>query len=327
MTICPSDKIADHVPFPETIDSTMLGTFRACPQKYFRQYMQHYKPRGESVHLIAGGAFAEGVEYARRAFYIDGKTPKESEAAGIAALLRKYGDYSPPIESAKSVERMVGALVFYFDRWPLGQDGAVPIDREGVRGIEYSFAEPFPFLHPVTRDPLLYTGRADMLAHYAGGRFAFDEKTTTSLGARWADQWEMRSQFTGYCWASKNSGYDIQGVLVRGVCIQKTQYNTAEVVTYRPQHVIDRWLEQSVRDLQRLQRMWEENYYDYDLDHACNEYGGCAFKRVCTSQNPESWLKTDFEIRIWDPLKREEVAVNPQEYVEEHIELIIGRQA
>lgn len=326
MTIAPSDRIADHVPFPDTIDSTMLGTFRACPQKYFRMYMQHYKPRGESVHLIAGGAFAEGVEYARKAFYVEGKTAEEAEAAGLVALIRKYGDYQPPIESPKSLERVAGALAFYFDSYPLGEDGAIPIDRGGVRGIEYSFAEPIPFLHPVTGDPLLYTGRADMVADAYGGRFAYDEKTTTSLGASWAGQWEMRSQFTGYCWASRRSGYPLTGVMVRGVSILKTKYDTQQIPTYRPQHMVDLWERQLIRDLQRLQRHWEEDYYDFNLDHSCNEYGGCALKRVCSSNDPQSWLDTDFEIRIWDPLKREEVAVNPREYVEEHIELVLGSQ-
>lgn len=326
MTIAPSDKIADHIPFPDTIDSTMLGTFRACPNKYFRQYMQHWKPRGESVHLIAGGAFAEGIEYARRAFYIDGQDAESAEAAGLVALICKYGDYNPPSESAKSLERMCGALAFYLERYPLGQDGAVPIDRAGVRGIEYSFAEPLQFAHPVSGDPILYTGRADLLAHFAGGQFAFDEKTTTSLGASWANQWDMRSQFTGYAWASAQSGYPIQGIVVRGVSILKTKYDTMQVLTYRDKFQIERWEQQVLRDLARLQQCWEEEYYDFNLDHSCTEYGGCAFRRVCSSPDPESWLKTDFEIRIWDPLKREEVAVNPVEYVQENIQLVIGRQ-
>ena len=30
--------------FPHAVDSTMLATFRSCPQKFFRQYVQHWKP-------------------------------------------------------------------------------------------------------------------------------------------------------------------------------------------------------------------------------------------------------------------------------------------
>ena len=58
--------------FPHAVDSTMLATFRSCPQKFFRQYVEHWKPKAESVHLVAGGAFASGIEAARRAFYEKG---------------------------------------------------------------------------------------------------------------------------------------------------------------------------------------------------------------------------------------------------------------
>jgi hypothetical protein len=296
-------------PFPETIDSTILGTFRSCQQKMFRQYMEHWKPNAESVHLVAGGAFAAGVEYARRAFYVDGKTQEEAEAIGLRALTSKYGDFQCPPESAKSLERMMGALVFYLEQYPLGNDGAIPIDRAGVRGIEFSFAEPLPVMHPVTGNPLLYTGRADMIAEFAGGKYAYDEKTATSLGAQWANQWDMRSQFTGYCWASRQSGMPLNGVIVRGVSILKTKYDTMQAISYRPDWFIDRWLEQVVRDLQNMIRAWESGVWDFNLDHACEEYGGCAFKKVCLSNNPEAWLEGYFVKRKWDPLIREEVAI------------------
>lgn len=148
--------------FPHAIDSTMLATFRSCPQKFFRQYVQHWKPKAESVHLVAGGAFASGIEAARLAFYEHGKPALDAEAAGLQALIEHYGDFECPPDSAKSLERTCGALEFYFQNYPLGDDGMEPVLMPGgKRGIEFSFAEPLPFAHPVTGDPILYTGRAD----------------------------------------------------------------------------------------------------------------------------------------------------------------------
>lgn len=296
-------------PFPETIDSTILGTFRSCPQKMFRQYMEHWKPAQESVHLVAGGAFAAGVEYARRAFYVEGKGAELAEAVGLKALISKYGAFECPAESAKSLERMCGALAFYFDQYPLGNDGANPIDRAGVRGIEFSFAEPLPVMHPVTGNPILYTGRADMIADFAGGKYAYDEKTTSSLGPSWSKQWDMRSQFTGYCWASRESGLPLQGVIVRGISILKTKYDTQQAITYRPDWFIDRWLDQTIKDLHRMIECWESGVWDYDLDHACAEYSGCPFQRVCLAKDPQPWLEGYFVKRKWDPLIREEVEI------------------
>ena len=171
-----------NVHFPFAIDSTMLGAFRSCPQRMFRQYLQHWKPSHDSVHLIAGGAFADGIEAARGAFYQNSATLEESVAAGLHALITRYGDFDCPPDSAKSLERTAGALEFYFEHYPLGADGATPLQfSDGRHGIEFSFAVPLPINHPVTGDPILYTGRADMIAEAYGGVYIYDEKTTSSL--------------------------------------------------------------------------------------------------------------------------------------------------
>lgn len=296
--------------FPNTVDSTIMSTFRSCPQKAFRQYVQHWKPQEQSVHLVAGGAFASGIEAARNAFYLRGASPEDAEAEGITALLKHYGDFQCPPESSKSPERMVGALEFYFGNYPLGADGAEPIQLAGGgRGIEFSFAEPISVPHPVTGDPILYTGRADMVAHWGGGVYVYDEKTTSSLGSQWARQWEMRSQFTGYLWALHQKGIKAGGAVVRGVSILKTKYDTLEVHTYRTEHEIELWHNQLIRDVQRMIRMWEEGYWDYSLDAACVEYGNCSFQRVCKSSEPESVLPVYFTPRVWDPLARKEMTV------------------
>ena len=296
--------------FPHTFDSTMLGAFRSCPQKMFRTYIQHWKPKSESVHLVAGGAFARGIEVARRAFYEQGLPQGDAEGKGLHALLEAYGDYECPADSAKSLERTAGALEFYFERYPLGQCGAEPVRFASSKfAIEFSFAEPLDVLHPVTGDPILYTGRADMIAEFAGGIYCVDEKTASSLGASWSKQWEMRSQFTGYQWAAQRAGLNVQGSLVRGVSILKTKYDTLQHVTYRSPYEVDRWYGQVIRDIKRAIKAWEEDYWDFSLDHACAEYGGCSMTSICKSPDPEAWLPMYFTQRVWDPLARRELSV------------------
>ena len=245
--------------FPHCVDSTMLASFRSCPQKFFRTYLQHWKPNTESVHLVAGKAFAHGLEVARKAFWDQGADAVEAEGAGIAALVGSYGDFSPPPDSAKSAERMAGALSFYFEQYPLGQCGADPVRlADGSRAIEFSFAEPLEILHPESGQPILYTGRADMIAEWGGTIMPTDEKTTSSLGASWLKQWEHRSQFTGYVWACRRNGLDAGGALVRGVSILKTKYDTAQVPTIRLPFEIDRWYAQIHSDLVRMLQCWRD---------------------------------------------------------------------
>lgn len=300
-------------PFPTVIDSSMISAFRSCPQKAFRGYFEHWKPSEQSVHLVAGKAFAAGLETARRAFYVDKLPAEDAIALGLAELFKEYGHFTEPPESPKGPFRMAGALEFYFERYPLGADGARPHIFSGSRhGIEFSFAQPFPVAHPETGDPLIFSGRADMAADAFGGVFLYDEKTTSQLGASWIKQWDHRSQFTSYCWGFREHGYKPTGLVVRGVSILKDSYGTEQVITYRSAWEVDRWLEQTCRDVRRMIQCWESGWWDYNLDHACNEYGGCSLTRVCKSPDPEKWLELYFHRRRWDPVERTEVPMTKQ---------------
>jgi len=297
-------------PFPEVIDSSLIAAFRSCPQKAFLEFFEHWKLRDPSVHLHAGAAFARGLEVARTAFYTEGRSPADSVALGLRALIEAYGEFECPADSAKSLERMAGALEFYFERYPLGQDQAIPMSLPGgKRGIEFSFLEPIEILHPTTGNPILYSGRFDMIVNYQNLALGEDDKTASQLGASWPRQWDLRSQFTAYTWGAKQAGIKLDGFLVRGVSILKTKYDTLETITYRPEWQIQRWYAQMLRDVQRMIASWESGIWDFNLDHACAEYGGCPFRGVCQLVKPEHLLRQQFERRIWDPVRRVETLV------------------
>lgn len=296
--------------FPQVVDSTMLSAFRQCPQKFFRLYVEHWKPAEESVHLIAGAAFASGIETARRAFYAEKRPSEEAEALGLGELLRHYGTFDPGEDHPKGAVRMAGALEFYFSRYPLGADGAVPHEFGSSHGIEFSFAEPLDALHPQSGDPILYSGRADMVADALGGLYLYDEKTTSQLGATWPKKWDHRSQFTAYCWGLRGHGIAPTGVVVRGVAIYKDGYDTMQAITYRSDYEIQRWKAQVERDMARMVEMWRSGVWDFNLDESCIAYGGCPLQRVCKSAEPEKWLPMYFHKRRWDPLTRSEEPIN-----------------
>lgn len=315
-----SEPTQQQCPFPDVLDSTLLGLYKSCPRKFWLEQLMHWKPKEPSVHLHAGAAFARGLEVARNAYYAGiAEFPGQAtttcepgdaataEALGMAALLHAYGDFQCPEDSAKSASRMAGALEFYFASYPLGADGAIPITLpSGKRGIEISFAEPLDAVHPVTGNPLLYCGRLDMAVAYAGGTYGEDDKTTSSLGASWSKQWDLRSQFTGYCWGLARIGIPLDGFLVRGISILKTKYDSQQAITYRQPWQIDEWYEMTLATIADMIRDWKSGYWKKVLDHACTDFGGCIFRQVCLSPNPDNWLSTYYERRHWDPLTRTE---------------------
>lgn len=293
--------------FPSVFDSSMLATFKSCPEMFNKLYIQEWKPKQLSVHLHAGKSFARGLEVARKEFYEKGQSSEDAIAAGLGALIEAYGNFECPPDSAKSLQRMCGAFEFYWERYPLNHE-IYPIEMTGGRrAIEFTFVHPLPISHPETGDPILYSGAMDAVYYYAGDNYIVDEKTTTQLGASWSRQWDLRSQFTAYAWGCRQSGIRVAGALVRGVSILKSKYDTAEAITYRPEWQVDRWYEETLHWINDSIKMWKDGYFRHNLDHSCAEYGGCTFRQCCSSQDETSWLETYFERRHWDPIRRIEV--------------------
>lgn len=297
--------------FPLVWDNTMRSAFVECPQKAFWEFFEHYKPLGESIHLHAGKAWAHGLEITRRAFYAMGRSPEQAQAQGLEAMIHAYGDFQPPERgsgAAKSLDRLIEAFTYYFKAFPLETDPVQPYMGKTGPMIEFSFAHPLAddLLHPETGEPIIYAGRADMVATFAGSVSIYDDKTTSALGASWANQWNIRSQFTGYAWAAHKAGIPVSQIVVRGIAILKTQINHAQAITVRTPGQIARWHEQAVRDIRRAIAAWKEGYYDRNLAEACSAYGGCMFQQVCMTDNPEPWLEGSFKKRIWNPVTREE---------------------
>lgn len=298
------------MPFPDVVDSSILADFKACPIKCKLSHFDDWKPKGVSTHLHAGGAFAKGLEIARRCFYEGGLNAEDSIAYGIEALLKAYGDHRPPdfgTASNKTAMRMAGALEYYFHNYPLNHETAYPILMPGgKRGIEFSFVHPLPILNPDTGMPLQYSGRADGIFQFSGGTYIFDDKTASQLGATWAKQWKLRAQFSGYAWAARESGIKVDGVVVRGISILKNGYGNMEDISFRTDYMIRAWYEELLEWIDRMIHCYRTNRWQHNFDHACSDFGGCQFQDLCDMENTEPWLEQGFERRHWDPVTRTE---------------------
>lgn len=293
--------------FPEVIDNSMRSAFVQCPRKWYWSNIRRLRPQGTNIHLHAGGTFARALEVGRKAFFERKLKPDEARAESLRAAYLHWGDTEAPEgRENKSIENIALALDSYYDEYPFGQDPIIPyVAPNGQAAVEFSGAFPLNETHPVTGNPLLYAIRFDMLGLYNDNLFVVDEKTASSLGQQWTNNWTLDSQFTGYCAGARAFGYPLAGAIIRGIGLLKTKITHQQAIIYRPDWVIDRWLEQLHRDVRRMKALWAEGYYDYALDKSmCNSYGGCAFIRLCDSPQPESWVEQYYEYNDWDPLKK-----------------------
>lgn len=292
------------MPFPTVIDNTMRSAFISCPESWHKRFIQHLDELEPSIHLHAGAAFASAIEEFRKAYWGSRRLSfDDAFEAGAATLVHEYGDFDDQGQ-VKSLYNMLRAYDYYWhEAFPPATDQMRPFMLpNGEPAVEFSFAIPLPINHPDTGEAILYGGKFDMVGQSMGQLWVVDEKTTGSMGPQWAKQWSLRSQFTGYCWAAQQFGYRVAGVSVRGIGIYVTDMKNAPIYDYRPPWVIDRWYAQLIRDVQRMVDAYKSGIYDMALSDACNSFGGCAFKMLCESRDPEPFMKTHFVKREWIPV-------------------------
>jgi hypothetical protein len=301
--------------FPAIIDNSQISDFRKCEQKWFNKYCRKLLLKDESVHLVAGGAYAKGLEVTRR-LYWDEKVPfREALRQGMRAAMIRYGTFDPHGKHwGKNVWRVLGAIEWHFQKWPI--DGTLrPFKPGDKHAIEFSFGEPLPANNPDTGDPLIYAGKCDQIVENLelGLLGPEDDKTTTQLGEFWQNQWDLSGQMFGYVWAAKRTYPEhadlIRIAFIRGVSILKTKYGEADAYTYADQWQLDAWYNSLLKTIQRMLLAYarfkagDPHPFEKSFGGACSEFGGCAFKVLCNSPNPEAFVPVHFTVNTWNPLE------------------------
>lgn len=298
---------AINASLPRVIDSTIRADYVACQTKGFWSFQRKLGPPDSSTDLIAGGAFAKGLEVFRRCYYGQKLSIPDSYQQGALAAIAEYGTHeAPKHKEAKSCVRVVEALADYIAHYPPASDHIVPHmvgEYKDEPCVEFTFSLPLPILHPETGEPFLYAGRFDMLGVRQGQLVVVDEKTTSQLGPTWVNKWNLRGQFTGYIWACQQYGYPVLGAVVRGVSFLKGSFGHAEALQLRAPWQLDQWYEQLLADVRGMVVAWESGWYNQALDEACAGFSGCPFQTLCLAHDPEAWT-SKYGIRDWDPLKK-----------------------
>jgi len=295
--------------FPAVIDSTMRSAFLSCPHKFFLEFVFGLRSSAPSIHLHAGAVYARGLEVLRKEYY-GKKTPlADCITEAYQAMVIEWGDMPGWEDHPKSFVNVVKAMIAYTEHYPLDSDPLKPHMTAKGPAVEFTFAIPIPnTAHPDTGEPILYAGRFDMLGEYQNALYVVDDKTTGSLGARWARQWRLRGQFTGYCWAAREFGFPIAGAIIRGCAFKKSGIDFADAITYRPNWLINQWLETLRHDLNRMAQTYKEMTFTKNFGDACAAYGDCDYVDLCDKENWEKWLEPGFVISHWNPLHKDPTA-------------------
>lgn len=326
-------------------DSTCISTFKTCPRLYQYLYVDGWASKDESLHLRFGSEFhlaQQDYSHAR----VAGETHSDAMREAVAYAIQRTEDWKVDEESKagryKNRESLIRTIVSYFDHYANDQ-AKVFILKDGGPATELSFRFELDW-GPAQRDcpvcggsgfssqgigygdvcgecggqkkeaptPYLLCGHLDKVVDFGGNLFVMDYKTTKStLSDYYFNQFEPNNQMTLYTLASRIVlEAPVKGVIVDGIQMLLTPpYNAFERrFTYRTPDQLDEWLYDLEYWLNLAESFAEAGYWPMN-DLACDKYGGCDFREVC-SKSPQArpgYLRKSFvqlpEEERWNPLK------------------------
>jgi PD-(D/E)XK nuclease superfamily len=315
-------------------DSTCLGLIKSCPRKYQYEILEGWQSKSESVHLRFGSEYhaalqhydilrAEGVDH-DDAIHQTIKDLHSRTHDWVVDTSTKSGKY-------KNRDTLLGLVVDYLDHYRDDPCETYILDN-GKPAVELSFRFELDWgpevkstaSDPYTRSmedlvcaslsphqPYLLSGHLDRVVRFNDQLFVMDHKTTTTTpGDYYFDQYEPDCQMSLYTLAGRvvlNS--PIRGVIIRAAQILlEKPHRFVSGFTYRTPDQLDEWLLDLRFYLNQAEAYAESDYWPQN-DKACNMYGGCKFRGIC-SKNPEqrkAFLQADFNKlepdARWNPIK------------------------
>jgi len=283
--------------------------------------------RDESIHLRFGIEYHSALQdYAvARA---QGTAHEDAIRYCVLQLHSRVYDWNPDRNTRagkyKNRESIVGIVIDYLDHF-VDDPAETFILDDGRPAVELSFRFELPWgplasetpIDPsnagkgLTTQPYLLSGHLDRVVNFADSLYVMDRKTSLStLSGYYFNQWSPNNQMTLYTLAGKimlNS--PIKGVIIDAAQVLLEKPNAFQRgFTYRTDDQLDEWLIDLRYWLHSAETYATNNYWPQN-DTACDKFGGCKFREVCSRslQVREQYLKASFDKlepdERWNPLK------------------------
>ena len=284
-------------------DSTSLEYLKRCPRLY--QYQkQGWQPHDENVHLRFGSEFHQ-VMHEYELLKADGIEHEEAVFLVVKELLLRIDDFRPD-HKYKNRLNLVRAVVRYMDKFQDDKAKTIILDN-GKPAVELSFRFELDY-GPVGSDqPYLICGHLDRVVEFQGDPFIMDYKTNTTTPSDYYWRgFEPHNQMTLYTLASGVVlSSPVKGVIINSIQLMVEDVRVTRGTTYRTKDQLEEWLRDLSYWLNLAETYAVANYYPMN-DTACDKYGGCKFREVC-SKSPsvrQMYLEAEFvREEPWNPLK------------------------
>lgn len=307
-------------------DSVSLGLLKTCPRKYQLAMILNWQPKIRSHHLDFGIYYHSAIEHylklkaSWKAWATENELYQFTDQQALhdhcvrlairKALIDSWG-YVPGIDKKtgqpktdKTRQNLIRSLVWYFEHYGLSDPCSPVILSNGKPAVELSFR--FEIGHD-----LMLAGHLDQIVKYGDDQYVLDHKTTSSTitGA------SKRYYFEGFSPDNQMSLYSLGASVafhspVRGVIIDAAQIAVGFTAfgrdfTHRSPAQLDEFL-QGVYAYRRAAESYHRNGFWPMNETACGNYGGCAYRGICSKspQVRDRFLLTEFtQDKPWNPLE------------------------
>lgn len=295
-------------------DSTSLGYLKTCPRLYQYTMIEGWSSREESIHLRFGSEYHQALQDydLSRA---EGIPHNDAVHDVVRELLIRIEDWKPDLGSKagkyKNRESLVRSVIWYLEGPRANDSYKTYILSNGRPAVELSFRFELGFCPDAGADPYLLCGHLDrVVSDDAGNLFVEDHKTTRGTpGDYFFASFEPHNQMSLYTFAAQIIlEAPIKGVIVNaaGLLIDSTAFQRG--FTFRTPDQLEEWVLDLSRWLAQAEWYAEHDYWPQN-DTACDKFGGCRFRGVCSKspQVREIYLKSGFtklaEEERWNPLR------------------------
>jgi PD-(D/E)XK nuclease superfamily len=293
-------------------DATSISALKRCPRYYQLTIEEGWQGRKPNVHLRFGLEYHQAIqEY--EIFKAKGQDHKQAVFSAVKALAIRLKDYPKGEENGKrsqvlkTRENLFRTVIWYLEKFKDDPAKTVILDN-GKPAVELSFRFELAF-GPSPGQPYILCGHLDRVVTFSGDVYLMDHKTSTvTLGSYYFDQFEPDNQMSLYTVAaSVVFGSPLKGVIVDAAQVAQDWSRFVRGFTYRTPGQLQEWIKDLVFWLENASTYAKMNYWPMN-DLACDKYGGCPFRGVC-SKDPKvrpAFLEADFvqlpEAERWNPL-------------------------
>lgn len=319
-------------------DSTSLGALKTCPRYYQYFMIDRWQGRDENVHLRFGIEFHQALQD-YDILKNEGEKHEEALHTVVQELLLRVADWSPE-HKYKNRRNLLRTVIDYLDKYK-DDPAKTFIMENGYPAVELSFRFELPFGPEASVKPCptcngtgftgpetgydsvcsecggqkledlaqlyIICGHLDRVVTFNDDLYVMDRKTTTIAPSEYYfAQFEPNNQMTLYAIAGEIVlNTPIQGIIIDAAAVKVDTSEFGRGMTYRDKAKVDEWLEDLGYWLSLAENYAERNHWPMN-DTACDKYGGCRFREICSSSPKvrDRFLKSNFvQGEQWNPLK------------------------